>query len=195
MRGKDLQDEAERERASIWGTEKIRGYYSRGMETNVRANPNKKRRRSKTGDSDSEDIYADPTAKDEDAPITKLSKKKKAKKEKTPQQAKTEQLTLHVSVPIGLTRVEVMEVFASFGMKKCELKDSQGKGVRFALVQLKTEKDVTNAMQLDGTCPSSYKGHSISVSRFRGRRQGKRDKYKERLQARKEWERSKDDKS
>eukprot|EP00667_Euglena_gracilis_P022938 EG_transcript_25725 len=169
----DLQAEVEAERASIWGSDKIRGYYTRGLEAKAKQKPGKRRRRSKDEDSDSEDIYADPAAQEEDAPITKLAKKKKVKKPKAPQQVQTERLTLHVSVPRGLTRLEVMEVFEEFGFKKCDVREAVGAGGRYALVQMKTEEGLRQALALNGTCPDPYNGQSISVSRFRTRRQGK----------------------
>eukprot|EP00668_Euglena_longa_P028873 GGOE01036205.1.p1 GENE.GGOE01036205.1~~GGOE01036205.1.p1 ORF type:complete len:187 (-),score=67.50 GGOE01036205.1:378-938(-) len=170
----DLQTEVEAQRASIWGSDKIRGYYTRGLEAKAKQKPSKRRRRAKDEDSDSEDIYADPAAKEEDAPITKLAKKKKTKKPKTDQQAQTERLTLHVSVPRGVTRLEVMEVFQERGFKKCDVKEALGTGGRYALVQMKTEEALRQALELNGTCPEPYNGQSIAVSQFRTRRQGKK---------------------
>ena len=116
---------------------------------------------------------------DEEAPITEQPKKKKKRKAKPEQQLQAEQRTLHVSMPRGVSRIEVMEVFAEYGMKKVEVKSRANGTGQYALVQLKTEEGTQNALELDGTCPSEYRGQCIEVSEYRCRRQGKLQRYKQ----------------
>ena len=59
----ELSREAEKERASIWGSSELRGYYTRGLDQAAKAAPKKRKRpdkKKKKGqeDSDSDDVHA-----------------------------------------------------------------------------------------------------------------------------------------